>query len=256
MLEIKNLFFKYNKKSPLVIDDVSFSLEKGKIGILLGKNGSGKSTLFKLILGILKAEKGEINFDGKSLKDMKLTEKSNIFAYVPQTINFGELNVYDSIMGGRVSHFNFFPSKEDKKIVEKVIKEMGLEEFVDRNVNELSGGERQKIAIARALVQEPKLLIFDEPTGNLDLGNEELIMKEAKKIANEGITILISIHDLNIASRYGDEFFLLKEGKIKYQGNKEILNKENLTDIYGINVSVENIKNKKFIYVGGGENEK
>lgn len=250
MLEVKNLYFKYNKKDDYVINDVSFKLEKGKIGVLLGKNGVGKTTLLKLILGLLKPEKGEIYFDNNNLKNMKSSNLASIFSYVPQQIDFGKISVYEAIMVGRISKFNFFPSKNDKKLVESVIKEMNLESKTRKNVDELSGGEKQKVAIARALVQEPKVIIFDEPTGNLDLANEKLIINEAKKIANKGVSVLISIHDLNLAFTFGETFYLLKEGKIIHQGGKEILNEENLKETYDINLSIKEIENKKFIYIG------
>lgn len=258
MLKISNLSFKYHKKSPLVLDNVCLNLEDGEIGILLGKNGGGKSTLFKIIVGLLKPSQGEIYFNDINLNKIKIKERAKLISYVPQNIQFGDLTVYETILSGRVTHYSLFPSIKDVEIVQNVIKEMGLERFLNKNVNELSGGEKQKIAIARALVQEPKILIFDEPTGNLDIGNEQLILQEAKKICrNKNISILISIHDISIASYYGDKFFLLKDNKIKYSGDKEIINEETISDIFDVKATIKEIENKKFIYIEGGyDNEK
>ena len=160
MLKINNLTFKYRKKAPLVLDDVSFTLNDGEIGIVLGKNGVGKSTLFKLIVGLIKPISGDILINDINLNKLKIKDRAKMIAYVPQSIQFGDLSVYETILSGRVSFYSLFPSKKDEEIVQNVIKEMGLEGFLNKNVNELSGGEKQKIAIARALVQEPKVLIF------------------------------------------------------------------------------------------------
>ena len=239
MLEIKNITFRYNRRAPLILDNINLTLEKGEIGILLGKNGSGKTTLFKNILGIEKPERGSILYYGKDLLRLSRRERAGYIAYVPQDIQFGDLTVYDTVLMGRMAYFGLRAGKEDEKITEEVLNDMGLTELASRNANELSGGERQKIAIARALVQEPKLLIFDEPTGNLDIANEQLILKEAKKVAKEkGIGILTSLHDLNQALDLGTKFFFIKEGKIVYSGGPEIVTKEVIKEIFNADVEI------------------
>jgi len=239
MLEIKDVTFRYSRRAPLILDNINLTLEKGEIGILLGKNGSGKTTLFKNILGIEKPESGSISYDGKDLLRLSRRERAGYIAYVPQDIQFGDLTVYDTVLMGRMAYFGLRAGKEDEKITEEVLNDMGLTELASRNANELSGGERQKIAIARALVQEPKLLIFDEPTGNLDIANEQLILKEAKKVAKEkGIGILTSLHDLNQALDLGTKFFFIKEGKIVYSGGPEIVTKEVIKEIFNADVEI------------------
>lgn len=239
MLEIKNITFRYYRRAPLILDNINLTLEKGEIGIILGKNGSGKTTLFKNILGIEKPESGSILYDGKDLLRLSRRERAGYIAYVPQDIQFGDLTVYDTVLMGRMAYFGLRAGKEDEKITEEVLNDMGLTELASRNANELSGGERQKIAIARALVQEPKLLIFDEPTGNLDIANEQLILKEAKKVAKEkGIGILTSLHDLNQALDLGTKFFFIKEGKIVYSGGPEIVTKEVIKEIFNADVEI------------------
>ena len=255
MLKVENLYFQYSKRGNSVLNGASLELQPGQIGIVLGKNGSGKTTLFKNILGIEKPGSGTIAFSGENLLKMSRRERARRIAYVPQHIHFGDLTVFDSVLMGRVSYFGLKAGLEDYRIVEKTLEDMQLQDFASRNAEELSGGEKQKIAIARAMVQQPKLMIFDEPTGNLDIANEQLIMVEAKRLAREkGIGILASLHDLNQAIYFGDKFFFLKDGVVKYAGGKEIVTEEVIKDIFDIAVKIVRINNQKVI-LGGYRNE-
>ena len=248
MLEITDLRFRYSRRSDYVLNGVSLSVEDGQVGIILGKNGSGKTTLFKNILGLVKSESGSIKFNGEELSNMPLKKKSGIIAYVPQHIHFGSMSVYDSVLIGRVSYFNMKAGKEDYEAVDRVLAEMHLEEYADRNAEELSGGEKQKIAIARALAQEPKFLIFDEPTGNLDLANEQLIIAEGRKLAKEkGIGILSSLHDLNQALSFGDRFFFIKDGRIIKAGGADAVDENVINETFGVKVSIAEFEGKKVI---------
>ena len=256
MLKVDNLHFRYSRHGNPVLNGASLELKQGEIGILLGKNGSGKTTLFKNILGIEKPESGSMQFDGENLLKMSRRDRARRIAYVPQDIHFGALSVFDSILMGRVSYFGLKASLDDYMAVEKIIADMGLQSFAHRNVDELSGGERQKIAIARAMAQEPKLMVFDEPTGNLDIANEQLIIEEAKKLARQkNISILSSLHDLNQALYFGDKFFFLKNGVVKYAGGKEIVTETVIRDIFDIDVRIVEIDNQKVI-LGGYHNER
>ncbi len=251
MLKCENLTFRYSKRGPSVLNGVNLELEQGQIGILLGKNGSGKTTLFKNILGILSPSGGNIEFDGENLKSLSRRERARRIAYVPQDIHFGALSVFDSILMGRVSYFGMKAGHEDYLAAERILQDMHLESYAQRNVEELSGGERQKIAIARAMAQEPKLMVFDEPTGNLDIANEQLIIAEAKKLAKErNISIFSSLHDLNQAMAFGDRFFFLKDGVVKHTGGKEIVNRDVIKDIFDIDVKIVDIENRKVILGG------
>ena len=245
MLKVENLCFRYSNHGKNVLNGACLELEQGQIGILLGKNGSGKTTLFKNILGIEKPAGGTIRFDGENLLKMPRRERARRIAYVPQHIHFGDLSVLDSVLMGRVSYFGMKAGAEDYMAVEKILEDMQLLEFASRSAEALSGGEKQKIAIARAMAQEPKLMIFDEPTGNLDIANEQLILKEAKKLAREkNISILSSVHDINQALAFGDRFFFIKDGVIKYAGGREIVTEEVVKDIFDVDVRFETIRGK------------
>ena len=251
MLSVENLHFRYSKFSRPVLDGASLELKAGEIGILLGKNGSGKTTMFKNILGIHKPHKGQILFEGEDLLKMSRKDRARRIAYVPQDIRFGALTVFDSIMLGRISYFGLKSGEEDYQAVEKILKDMHLEDFAFRMVDELSGGERQKIAIARAMAQEPKLMVFDEPTGNLDIANEQLIIEEARKLAKEkNIAILSSLHDLNQALTFGDKFFFMKDGVVKYAGGREIITPEVVKDIFQVDVRIRQIDGQTVVLNG------
>lgn len=255
MLKVENLSFRYHKRGRAVLDGAALELQQGEIGILLGKNGSGKTTLFKNLLGICKPDRGTVRFWGEDLLKMSRRERAARIAYVPQDIRFGALTVFDSVLMGRISQFGLKAGPDDYRAVEKILADMDLTEFAHRNVEELSGGERQKIAIARAMAQEPKLMVFDEPTGNLDIANEDLIIREAKKLAREkGISILSSLHDLNQALYFGDKFFLLKNGVVKYAGGQEVITEAVIKDIFDMDVRIVEIDNRKVI-LGGIHNE-
>jgi iron complex transport system ATP-binding protein len=251
MIEIKDLSFRYSRFSDNVLSGVNLTLDDGEIGILLGKNGSGKTTLFRNILGINHPATGSILFDGKDITRLSRRERARLIAYVPQHIHFGELSVFDSIMLGRISYFGLSAGSEDISAVNRIIDEMGLSSIANRNAEELSGGEKQKVAIARALAQEPKLLIFDEPTGNLDIANEQLIIRESKKLSREkGISILSSLHDLNEALDLGDRFFFLKDGRILFEGGIDVFSQETITKTFDAKVRITEVSGKKVILKG------
>ena len=248
MLKVENLHFSYGKNIGHALNGASLELKQGEVGILLGKNGSGKTTLFKNILGIEKPGSGNITFHGENLLKMPRRERAKCIAYVPQHIHFGDLSVLDSLLMVRVAYFGLGASRADYEAVEQILRDMELDSFANRSAEELSGGEKQKVAIARAMAQEPQLMIFDEPTGNLDIANEQLIIREAKRLAKEkNIAVLSSLHDLNQALAFGDKFFFMKAGQIKYAGGPEVFTPEVIQDIFDTDVQIAELDGRTVI---------
>ncbi len=255
MLKVDNLRFSYTRRSREILRGLDLELEEGQVGILLGKNGCGKTTLFQNLLGLRKPMSGTVSFAGRDILKLSARERAGIVAYVPQQIHFGSLSVYDSVLLGRVARFGSRAGPDDKTVVDAILEEMELTDFASRNAGELSGGEKQKVAIARALAQEPALVIFDEPTGNLDMANEQLLIREARRLARErGLTILSSLHDLNQALAMGDKFYLMRDGVIRYAGGSEIITPEHIREIFDTDIRIVEINGEKII-LGGKTDE-
>lgn len=252
MIELRHLSSSYGKRRDDVLHDVSFTLSKGQIGIVLGPNGAGKSTLLKSVVGLLQPISGEIDIEGKPLSEYKARERAQKIAYVPQSISFAPATVFATVMLGRLPYFSFSPSKEDERIVTETLEEMGLAGFAERNVLELSGGEKQKVAIARALAQQTDIIVFDEPTSNLDITNEAAIVSAVSELAKEkGKTVLFSIHDLNLALTAGDHFLFLNEGKVVSEGDASIFTEETVEKTFGIHATKLMTQEGTYFIYGG-----
>jgi len=247
MITVKNLSFSY--KEP-VLNDLNFEAKEGEVIFILGPNGSGKTTLLRCIAGILKP-KGAVLIENMSLNDFSRKELAKRIAYVPQRGDTGFLTVFDVILLGRKPYMGFGPSYEDYRIVKEVISLLNLERLAFRRINELSGGELQKVMIARAMAQKPRILLLDEPTNNLDVKNQIEILRLIRKIARESnISVISTMHDLNLASLYADRILMIKNGKIFASGGIEILNRENIKAVYGIDVEVIRMNGKVVILPG------
>jgi len=241
ILELKNIEFSYNG-SP-VLRGIEFNVKKGDVVSILGVNGAGKSTLLKCINGILKPQKGEIFIDHTNIKKTSRIEIAKALAYVPQRSEQSFITVFDAVLLGRKPYIKWDVTKNDIEITERVLSALGLKKLSLRYINELSGGEFQKVVIARALVQQPKVILLDEPTNNLDPKNQFEVMDIIKEISKKkGIASVIVMHNVNLAVRLSDRFVLLKEGKVFAEGGLEIITKDNIEKVYGVSVTVENIR--------------
>lgn len=240
ILEAKDLSFSYGKVP--VLSHVSFGVRKGEVVSILGVNGAGKSTLLKCINGILKLRKGTVLFKGKDISKMKRAEIAQEMSYVPQRSEVPPITVFDAVLLGRKPYIRWEANKKDIEITRNVLRMLNLEKLSLRYVTELSGGEFQKMVIARALVQQPEVMLLDEPTSSLDIKNQMEVMNIIRKISQvHGIASIVVMHDINLALRFSHRFVLLKDGKVFASGGLEVITPENIGSVYGIPVTIEKI---------------
>lgn len=237
-IKISNLSFKYKKQEiKEAVSNVDLFFKESTINVLLGLNGSGKTTLLKLLVGLLQPISGNIFYGEKDLKSIKIAERSKIFSYVPQHINlFSDVKISDYLSFSLVNKLAFYKSPNEclVKRVKKIAKELGIEKLLNKCLGEISGGEKQKVLIAAALVQDTPVIILDEPTSALDLKNQNMVLSMLKKIKDTGKTILLSIHNPNHALFLDANVSLIQEGKIVETGTaEEIIKIEKLRKIYG-----------------------
>lgn len=241
ILKIDNLSFSY--PSHAVLKEVCFSVNQGDCMGILGTNGAGKSTLLKCINRVLVAQSGKIHLADKCISEMSQNQLAQKIAYVSQSSCPGRMNVFDTVLIGRKPYIKWEASAEDLQIVESALKTLHLEKYALRYVDELSGGEYQKVVIARALAQKPEILMLDEPTASLDLKNQLEVVELIKAVVQEQkIAALVTIHDLNLALRLANKFILLKEGSIYAVGGLEIITTEAIEAVYGVKVDIEKIR--------------
>ena len=246
MLEVKDLCFKYeNKKGVFSIKNINFNAPANEITAIIGPNGSGKTTLLKNMSGFLKAESGCVLLDGKDVFDNGSEELAKIFGYMPQKSIIPECTVFDAVLLGRKPYINWNVSDEDIQVVNLIINEFGLSNISMRNASSLSGGELQKVLLARVIAQNTKIFLLDEPTNFLDIRNQLEVMYAIRKIAkkNSGSIIIMVIHDINLAFKFADRFIMMRDGKIFACGGKNIINRENIKAVFAIDAKIETINN-------------
>ena len=238
MLRVKELTFSYRRDSIKVLDGVSFEEEPGRMVALLGANGAGKSTLFRCILGFEKHYSGEVYLDGNEMKNLSRKEIASLVAYVPQSESpVFNYPVFDTVLMGTTGALPAFaaPKQEQIEAAKNAIRFLGIEHLAERGVNEISGGERQLTMLARAIAQNAKMMIMDEPTANLDYGNQQLVLKNMKKLTRQGYTVIFSTHNPEHALHYASHVLVLKDHRIVAEGEAEkTLSETLIKDIYGL----------------------
>lgn len=233
------------------LSDVHFTLDKGDFAGIIGPNGSGKSTLLKLMMGNLKPTKGKVMFDGNDLTRMPAIKKAQSIAVVNQRIADTSMTVIEYVLLGRIPYrqlFQFFERKEDIAKAEKYMEMTGIQKYRNVPLSSLSGGEQQLAAITRALTQEPKLLLLDEPTSMLDISHQVQVLDLVSKMNYElELTVLMIIHDLNLASTYCNRLLLMDQGKLYKDGTpQEVLHYQVIEDVYKtVVLTIENPVNGK-----------
>ncbi|MGA2516823.1 MAG: ABC transporter ATP-binding protein [Thermodesulfobacteriota bacterium] len=242
MIEAHSISFRYHEA--WVLQEVSFRVEKGEFVGVIGPNGSGKTTLLKLLYGLLAPQRGEILFELVPMKKMDRRDIAKRIAVVAQeTQLLFPFSVLETVLMGRSPYLGrlLFESEKDLEIARKAMEWTKILPFSERPVEELSGGERKRVFIARALAQEPEVILLDEPTANLDIEHQIDFLDLILTLNRErGLTIVMASHDMNIASEFCDRLILLQEGRIYQMGTpEEVVTKENIESVYGCEVWID-----------------
>lgn len=249
MLRVKDLKFHY-QGGPQILKEINFKLEDGRFLSVLGNNGAGKSTMLKCFNRIIDPEEGSISLDGEEIQRMPMREVAKRIAFVAQTVPSTQMTVHDMVMLGRKPYMQWGFTENDHRIVHEAMDRLGLTEMRGRFLNELSGGERQKVMLARALAQRPKLLLLDEPTSSLDLKNQYQVLQTVKDICHEtGIAAIMVIHDLNLALRFCDRFLLMRDGEVFRYGDAQVIDREAIWQIYGVQGETADVRGQKIVMV-------
>lgn len=239
-LEVKDLCFSYHDHP--VLFDIDFGVEKGEFLSILGPNGVGKSTLFRCVLGLLSGYTGQVLIDGTDARSLSVREAAKRIAYIPQSSRpVFNYSVFDIVLMGRTSGLSTFrsPGKRDTQAVEQALERVGISHLADRCFHRLSGGEQQLVLLARALVQEAPILMLDEPTANLDFGNQLLVLEQAQSLAREGYCIIQTTHNPEQSYLFSDRILAMQNGRVLALGTPgEVLTEETMQALYGVDVNV------------------
>ena len=242
MLKVKDLCFSYRERP--VLKDVDLEVRKGEVVGILGPNGCGKTTLLKLMNRNLRPESGQVWMEEKDLEAVSKKEIARHIAVVPQSneIRFA-FTVRDIVMMGRMPFLHQFQgeSSEDAHIVDEAMRKTNISEFADRYINTMSGGERQRVIIARAIAQRPEIILLDEPTLHLDINHQFEVLDLVKRLSKEeGLTVVIVSHDLPMVVKYCDRIVLIHDHKVFADGTPDdILTKENMKTVFNIDAVLE-----------------
>lgn len=248
-IEAKDLCFSYGDLE--IVKRASFELCNGEILTLLGSNGCGKTTLLKCLNMLLRPD-GSIFVDNLDLKKLSGKDIAKMIGYVPQMHSQSfPYRVIDVVVSGRTPHLGFsLPCEKDYDLARKALKKVGIESMADKLHTQLSGGELKLVLISRALVQRPKVLLLDEPTSNLDFKNRVLVLKILRDIAKEGLAVIMSEHDPNLASLFSDKVLLMRnKGEIvRYGATVEVLTPDNIAHVYGLNVEIFERNGSRYLF--------
>jgi iron complex transport system ATP-binding protein len=237
MLEARNLAIGYGRK--VVGDGIDVTLAAGEVLALLGPNGGGKTTLLKTVLGLIPPLSGEVRLADQPLPRLSVRRRSRLVAYVPQ-VHTGTFafSVEDMVLMGRSAHASILgrPSAHDREVAADAIRRLGIAHLAERPYTMISGGERQLALVARALAQEPRIVVLDEPTASLDFGNQGKIMREIDRLASDGLAIVFSTHDPNHAWRHSHRAMLIRNGCMASGPSRAVLTADALGALYGASI--------------------
>ena len=245
-ITLRDITFRYDKDP--VLSNIRAEIDRGDLVALVGPNGSGKSTLIKCINGILTVREGDVLIDGISVHTIPAVERARKMAYVPQTEQKSvPVQVFDAVLLGRKPYIQWRPSRSDYERTAEILQRLDLEDVAMREVHKLSGGQQQRVFIARALNQQPEILLLDEPTANLDLKYQMETLGLLRDLAGDGITVVIAMHDINMASLFAGRVMMLKNGTIFASGGPEIVTAEHVEQLFGVKVRIVHENGTRFI---------
>ncbi|MBD3277283.1 MAG: ATP-binding cassette domain-containing protein [Candidatus Aegiribacteria sp.] len=246
MLEVGSLTYSYGKLK--VLDDISFELEDHSLCAVLGPNGAGKTTLLRCLNGILDPEEGKVVVEGRELQKYSGKQVARLMAYVAQRSQPGMMTAFDAVLLGRKPHIVWKTSRRDLELTYAALHLLDLEELALRYTHRMSGGEYQKVCMARALVQQPKVMLLDEPTASLDLKNQLAILRLLRTVVRgHDMCALVTMHDLNTAFRYADRFIFLKHGAVHADVDREGITSDIVESVYGVPVEVRWHRDRPFV---------
>ncbi len=246
ILSVQHIQFNYPARQ--VLKDINFIIHPGEFVAVLGTNGTGKTTLLKCINRILKPTAGNVFLDEESITQLSNNALAQRLGYVEQQRSGSRIMVFNAVLLGRKPYIQWDASKKDMLIASQALERLGLSDYSLRYLDELSGGELQKVVIARALAQEPDILLMDEPTSSLDLKNQLEVLEIIREITNDqNISAVVTMHDINLALRYADRFILLKDKQIYAAGGQEIMTAENIESIYSVPVTISSYNGHVFV---------
>lgn len=249
MLHIDNLYFRYS--NVMTLSAVNLQVEKGEFVAVLGPNGVGKTSLLKCINLIHKPCRGVVWVENVNTLKMKTADIGKYIGYVPQQMCKNRLTVFDAVLLGRKPHIQFRAVHDDLIKVQSALEQLKLNHYSLRHIDELSGGELQKVAIARALVQEPQLLLLDEPTSSLDMKNQLQILQIIRRIVDSHkISAVLTMHDINSALKYSDRCCLLKNGQVHTMCRSDEITAEIIEEVYELPVRIHHIDGSPFVVAG------
>ncbi|HET98660.1 MAG TPA: ABC transporter ATP-binding protein [Desulfurivibrio alkaliphilus] len=242
MLVLDRISFSF--KGAEVLREIGFALQPGRLVALLGINGAGKSTLLRTINGLLPPQQGTVLIDDIPLTRLSGREVARRVGYLPQKSNGTAVcTVFDAVLLGRKPHFSGSPAARDLKLVEQTLHTMGLERLALRDTSRLSGGELQRVMIARALVQEPRVLLLDEPINHLDIKNQLATMSLLKRLTTElNLVTVVVLHDLSAALRFADRFVLLQDGRLYACGDRRVMNETAMREVFGMEALIREVE--------------
>ena len=246
MLSVRNLSFSYGDRE--ILKDISFDAEDNQIISILGPNGTGKTTMLKCLCNIHRPGGGSIEVNGTDVLRLKGRDLAKNIGFVPQSVPLSRMTVFDSVLLGRRPYIELSAGKKDIEKTSEVIDAMGMGHLALRYVDEISGGEYQKVQISRAIVQEPKVLILDEPTNNLDISNQHTTMHIVEDVVrSRGMCTIMTMHVINLAIHYSDRFLFLKDGLVAAYGGVEVITEDLIDEVYGVESEIVEHRGVPFV---------